>query len=130
MRLITLIPDALQSIKCNSADKVVLPSVEEWIGYFLNAEYVVTDSFHATVFSIMFEKPFSSFALAGYNGRIFNILNRLGLEGRLLSEADSIILAKQFDTCIEYKSVKSKFMNWQSDSRNWLDNAIKEQKQV
>ena len=28
----------------------------EWIGYIKNADYVVTDSFHATVFSIIYKK--------------------------------------------------------------------------
>ena len=33
-------------------------SVEEWISIFRDASFVVTDSFHGTVFSILFEKPF------------------------------------------------------------------------
>lgn len=36
----------------------ILPSVETWLRGFYDAEMVVTDSFHACVFSIIFEKPF------------------------------------------------------------------------
>lgn len=33
-------------------------SVEEWIAKFRDTSYVITDSFHGTVFSIIFNKPF------------------------------------------------------------------------
>ena len=33
-------------------------TVEQWINYIANAELVVTDSFHAVCFSIIFNKPF------------------------------------------------------------------------
>ena len=36
----------------------IQPPVEQWLRGFMDAEYVVTDSFHACVFSIIFGKPF------------------------------------------------------------------------
>lgn len=41
-----------------SADAKAELTVEEWISIFRDASFVVTDSFHGTVFSILFEKPF------------------------------------------------------------------------
>lgn len=35
----------------------VMPPVEQWLRSFMDAKYVITDSFHGTVFSILFEKP-------------------------------------------------------------------------
>lgn len=35
-----------------------MPAVQDWLASFANAEFVVTDSFHGMVFSIVFEKPF------------------------------------------------------------------------
>ena len=40
----------------------VQPPVEQWLRGFYDAEYVVTDSFHACVFSIIFSKPFVVYA--------------------------------------------------------------------
>lgn len=37
---------------------ITLPSIGHWLSSFRDAEYVVTDSFHACVFSIIFHKPF------------------------------------------------------------------------
>ena len=39
-------------------DQCVFPPVTDWLRGFMDAEYVVTDSFHGTVFSIIFNKPF------------------------------------------------------------------------
>lgn len=36
----------------------ILPPVEEWLEVILNAQYVVTDSFHGVAFSLIFGKPF------------------------------------------------------------------------
>lgn len=41
-----------------SADANAELTVEEWISIFRDASFIVTDSFHGTVFSIIFEKPF------------------------------------------------------------------------
>ncbi|MDO5760160.1 MAG: polysaccharide pyruvyl transferase family protein [Bacteroidota bacterium] len=39
-------------------ENAVFPSVEEWLKGLVNAKFVLTDSFHAVVFSIIFNKPF------------------------------------------------------------------------
>ena len=33
-------------------------SIEQWLRSFADAEYVITDSYHGLVFSIIFNKPF------------------------------------------------------------------------
>lgn len=55
----------LQSFWANSKTDIRLPlkeriqpSVEQWLRNFYEAEFVITDSFHACVFAIIFEKPF------------------------------------------------------------------------
>ena len=39
-------------------EKRVLPSVEEWLAMFAKADFVLTDSYHGMLFSIIFHKPF------------------------------------------------------------------------
>lgn len=63
----------------------------EFLGLIDNAEVVLTDSFHGTIFSINFGKNFYSFikhegAKAMDNMRIIDILERLGQADRLLTE--------------------------------------------
>lgn len=58
------------------------PSVEDYLDLIKNAEYVVTDSFHATVFSIIFNTRFFSIYPEQASSRIRSILKLTGLEER------------------------------------------------
>lgn len=69
-----------------AAEKRVQVPVEKWLRGFMDAELVVTDSFHACVFSILFNVPFV--VLAHKDGgmpRIWSLLNLFGLQERLVS---------------------------------------------
>ena len=76
----------------------VSSSVYDWLGYgkkeilkdprrvlslFKNAAAVVTDSFHATVFSIVFNQQFVDFLPPKTYKRITDLLQMLGLENRI-----------------------------------------------
>lgn len=55
-------------------------SVEDFVSLFKYAQYVVTSSFHGTVFSLIFETPFYTFQLNdGHDGRCKDLLCSLGL---------------------------------------------------
>ena len=42
----------------NKPDDYVYPPISKWLQSFVDAEFVLTDSFHGCVFSILFNKPF------------------------------------------------------------------------
>ena len=42
----------------STLDEYQMPAVQDWLASFANAKFVVTDSFHGMVFSIVFGKPF------------------------------------------------------------------------
>lgn len=67
--------------------KTVYPHPGEWVGLIEHASFVVTNSFHGTVFAIINRKPFISFPRvdeAGQNGRMQELLADLGLEKRFI----------------------------------------------
>ena len=70
------------------ADRVV-PPMEEWLCAFVNADFVVTDSFHGCVLSILFHKPF---LVTGNKtrgmARIETLLETFSLENRLVDGID------------------------------------------
>ncbi len=64
--------------------------VPQWLKYLQEASYVITDSFHGCVFSIIFNRPFLCFGNAGRgNTRFDTLLSTFHLESRLLSEGVS-----------------------------------------
>lgn len=65
------------------------PPVENWLCGFADCDYVITDSFHACVFSILFHKPFTAIAnKSGGVARFVSLLKMFGLENRLLFSVD------------------------------------------
>ena len=53
---------------------------KQFVEIIKNASYIVTDSFHGTVFSIIFNRPFITLNLEdGQDGRVANILRELDL---------------------------------------------------
>lgn len=78
----------LTLVQVNDTNDIPKPSVERWLWRFQNADFVVTDSFHGCVFSIIFGKPFIAILnVARGSARFFSLLQMLDLSERLLDEA-------------------------------------------
>ena len=92
------------------SDYLVYPSPEEWLGYYKHAGAIVTNTFHGTLFSIIFERPFLCILQNGdssrQNCRILSLLSSLGLQDRILDPSDSI--AAKMHTSIDWAEVKRK----------------------
>ena len=70
-------------------EKCVTPPVEDWISAFMEAEMVVTDSFHGCVFSIIFNKPFWVIGnKARGMARFETLLSQYGLQDRLINPSE------------------------------------------
>lgn len=67
----------------------------EFLGLLWQAEYVVTNSFHATAFSVIFHKQFAVFAHSVRNARMGDLLHTLHLEERMLQEGDGVAVMDQ-----------------------------------
>ena len=88
------------------------PPLEIWLKGFADAEFVLTDSFHACVFSILFHKPFGVFGnLFRGLSRIESLLRPLGLMDRCIRDAsvdlDRPITWNQVDELIIQKAESS-----------------------
>ena len=67
--------------------KIVQPSVEQWLRGFYDAKFIITDSFHACVFSILFNKPFIVIGNEKRGlSRFKSLLKMIGQEYRLVTE--------------------------------------------
>lgn len=67
------------------------PSVKSWINGIRNSEIVITDSFHGTIFSIVFKKKFICVANKKRGvTRMLSILKKLGLSNRLVYSLEDV----------------------------------------
>lgn len=86
-------------------EKCIVPSISEWIAGFRNAGFVVTDSFHGMVFSILFKKPFMCIGNKNRGiTRFTSLLKLLKLEDRLLYSPEDID-EKKIKEPIDYEQV-------------------------
>lgn len=77
---------------------VYLPTPSEFLNLIKNAEYVLTDSFHGTVFSLIFNKKFIDFLPKTTGTRITSLLNQFGLNERIIDDLENIkILQEDID---------------------------------
>lgn len=101
-------------------EKCVTPPVEDWISAFMEAEMVVTDSFHGCVFSIIFNKPFWVIGnKARGMARFDTLLSQYGLQDRLInpSEVGNIDVNKP----INWDGVNNKRKELQDIAVNFIE---------
>lgn len=73
-------------------DDYKMPAVEDWLASFANAEFVLTDSFHGMVFSIVFEKPFLVIVNKERGAaRFLSLLSQLNMLNHIAYSSNSII---------------------------------------
>ena len=110
----------------SSADDLeqrIQPPVETWLRAFNDSEFVVTDSFHACVFSILFHKQFVVIGNPSRGlARIHSLLSIFGLEDRLVS-AKSL----NIETLppIDYAKVDVVLNQWRKESMAFLTSHLK-----
>lgn len=112
------------------ADEAPYVGPREFLNYIRNAEYVFTDSFHCSVFSILYKKNFFTFsrfaegAKQSTNTRIDNLLHITGLEDRRMTKDKTV------DGVINYKGpfdgVDDKLNAYRKSSMEYLHNALKD----
>ena len=91
----------------------------QWLRYMMNADYVVTNSFHGFAFSVNFEKQFY-YELpphsSGVGSRLADMAASYGLTNRELSQAD--------DSVIDYAPIREKLEIARQESMAFIDRML------
>lgn len=102
-------------------------STQEFVGCIANAEYIVTNSFHGTAFSVNYEKEFFTFGnkkgLSKANSRITDFLDKFGLIERFISNNSTVATCVE-NSKIEYSDVSEYLATEREDSLSYITNAL------
>lgn len=104
-------------------NECIYPSVELWLYSLKNARFVITDSFHGTVFSIIFNRPF--WVVANDNRgttRIDGLLEEFGLQDRMVSLEE---LPHRVDMDIDWEKVNAIRKKRKEQSLSFLCDSLK-----
>lgn len=123
---IVIVPSVKQTYQ---VDAKILKNIgpEEWVGLVKNASYVITDSFHGTVFSIIYNKPFTVLKRfsddnpRSQNSRIYTLLEHYNLTNRLGINTNIFNLQ-------EYTKVNFQVEYDRRYALEWLNNVLKVEK--
>lgn len=97
-------------------------SIEDWLADIRDAAMVVTDSFHGSVFSIQFHRPFFSFVNLRRGGdRFTSLLSKLSLEDRIVTPETNM---SDLKTDIDWIYVDESLGKEREASMNFLKNAL------
>lgn len=103
----------------------VVPSLEQWIAGFADADFVITDSFHGCVLSILMHKKFLAVGNSRRGmARLSSLLNVFGLEGRLVHGIDPEDDGEYFLSDIDWEDVDEKLKAFREHSVKFLLDAL------
>jgi hypothetical protein len=100
----------------------------EFISLIRDAEYVLTDSFHCTIFSLLYKKRFFSFkryckdSAVSTNSRLYSLLSMLRLESFLLNGNEAIEWCLEKD--INYETIHAAIAKLRSFTIDYLKDAL------
>lgn len=101
-------------------------SPEQFLGLLMNAKYVCTDSFHASAFSVLFEKQFFAFRRfrtksGNTNGRVLAFLRQLHLQRQEIANG---VFTPECLQPIEYGPVGRRLENMRQQTFDFLKQEI------
>lgn len=106
------------SVKLLSADKKICVSPGQFVTCFKNASFVVTNSFHGTVFSCIYEREFVVGEYQNRNQRMEDLLQSLELDKRFVKTAE------EFDAAVcekmNFDIARNKLATLRSDGERFL----------
>ena len=112
-----------------SVKKRIQPPVEQWLRGIMDAEVVFTDSFHASVFAILFNKPLIAFCnLERGASRFQSLLNMFGLEHSLIFSKSEY--AADIIRNTDFSEVNQRLESWRQRSMDFLTKALDTNPQI
>ena len=96
---------------------------EMFVSLIKYADYVVTDSFHGTAFSIIFQKDFYCVKVNDGQNRMSDILSSLGLYDRFVDKTSNPDISS-----IDYKPVMQELSSMQNMSRAYIKKILNNKK--
>ena len=92
---------------------------EDFVNLFKNAEFVITNSFHGTVFSLIYEKRNCIIPHKTTGARMCDLMKKVGLEDRVIKKYNDLNL-EEISKPINYKLVKSKIQEEKEKAEEYI----------
>ena len=115
----------VRAVRLHAEGKERQVDIGRWLRAFMDAEFVITDSYHGTIFAILFGKRFVTLGnrVRGLD-RFTTLLDSLGLSDRLILDHDLSRLAGLVAQPVDYLAVQPRLNALREQSRDFLIAAL------
>lgn len=115
-----------EKVTNNNINYFVFPNPAIWLRGFQDAKFVVTDSFHGTVFSILHNIPFIAIGNVDRGlSRFQSLLKMFGLEDRLVADINSVNIDNFAEKSIDWERVNVVLEKEREKARDFLKNNLR-----
>jgi hypothetical protein len=135
-RITSIACEVLDLTLCNVNNKINMKNIisegiigpEKWLTYINQSEFIVSNSYHATIFCILFHRPFIAILREGIykkmNNRITSLLKLVGLQSRIITNKNTETVANICLTGIDWKRVDAKIIKFREKGVKYLTKAL------
>ncbi len=113
--------DAPSYMFANNGGCMFYEGINDFLWYVKNAKFVITNSYHGTIFSILFERPFYTFVVETMRSRIDTLIEIAGIENRVI---ETPFFINQVVEEIDFNRIKRKIEKEKKQSLQYIKTAL------
>lgn len=106
---------------CNDAGCMMYEGIEGFLWYMKHAEFVVTNSFHGSVFAVQFERPFYIFISNIRRSRLDNLVETLDVKDRVIN---GYLNPGEMNKSVDFEAIRKRLKVERDKSMNFLREAL------
>lgn len=115
------LPAGIETICLSVHEEDPQADIGHWLRAFMDADFVITDSYHGTIFSILFGKNFIAFGNEDRGlDRFTTLLNSLGLADRLVLDHDPSAVGALVRRPVDWGQVNRRLDGLRKHSKDYL----------
>ena len=97
---------------------------KEWLNLIYHAKFIITDSFHGTLFSIKYRKQFISYySQISRSSRLLDLQNRFNIKN-IVSSVDECLEKQIIENDIDYSLIEKSINHYNKISTEYLHNIL------
>ncbi len=100
---------------------MIYEGIEDFLWFMKNATFVITDSYHGTMFSLQYRKPFYTLVFGERRSRIDTVRDNFGLQDRIIEKQ---LFYSDINDYVDFYSIWQKIYDLRDKSIEYLKNSL------
>ena len=106
------------------ADRNLPVNPKQMLALYRDSEFVVTDTFHGIIFSLIYRKPFAILPVS--SNKVDALAKMFGLQDRILTEAN---VEELFNTAPDFDAIEQKIAPYREASEEYINGILRDERE-